>query len=107
MVDKAVGGYGRIDFAFNNAGIGGPLGVPTAAYDEEIWDRVIAINLKGVWLCMKYEIRQMLKQGAGTIVNTSSGAGLKGSRNVGTAYTDRKHGVVGLTKNAALDYSRN
>jgi len=106
MVDKVVDVYGSLDYAFNNAGIGGRLFVPTADYVEEIWDRVIAINLKGVWLCMKYEIRQMLKQGAGAIVNTSSGAGLVGSRNVGAAYAASKHGVLGLTKTAALEYAR-
>jgi NAD(P)-dependent dehydrogenase (short-subunit alcohol dehydrogenase family) len=107
MVDKIVGVYSRLDFAFNNAGIGGSLFVPTADYSEEHWDKVIDINLKGVWLCMKYEIRQMLKQGGGAIVNTSSGAGLVGSRFVGPAYTASKHGVLGLTKTAALEYARN
>ena len=107
MVHKAIEVYGRLDCAFNNAGIGGKLFTPIADYSEEDWDRLIAINLKGVWLCMRYEIRQMLKQGGGTIVNTSSGAGLVGSRFAGAAYSASKHGVLGLTKTAALEYARN
>jgi NAD(P)-dependent dehydrogenase (short-subunit alcohol dehydrogenase family) len=106
MVDKAVEVYGRLDCAFNNAGIGGTLFTPIAEYSEEAWDRLMNINLKGVWLCMKYEIRQMLKQGGGAIVNTSSGAGLVGSRFAGAAYSASKHGVLGLTKTAALEYAR-
>lgn len=107
MVYKAIEVYGRLDFAFNNAGIGGVLFTPTADYSEEAWDQLIDINLKGVWLCMKYEIRQMLKQGGGAIVNTSSSAGLVGSRSAGAAYSASKHGVLGLTKTAALEYARN
>jgi NAD(P)-dependent dehydrogenase (short-subunit alcohol dehydrogenase family) len=76
-----------------------------ADYPEDIWDRVIDINLKGVWLCMKYEIQQMLKQGGGVIVNTSSASGLTGARGV-SAYVASKHGIVGLTKAAALEYAR-
>jgi NAD(P)-dependent dehydrogenase (short-subunit alcohol dehydrogenase family) len=76
-----------------------------ADYAEEMWDEVIRINLKGVWLCMKYEIRQMLKQGNGVIVNTASVAGLVGSRLMGVAYSASKHGVVGLTRTAALEYA--
>ncbi len=83
MVDKAIEVYGQLDFAFNNAGIGGSHFTPTVSYSEETWDRVIEINLKGVWLCMKYEIHQMLKQGGGAIVNTSSVAGLVGARFAG------------------------
>jgi NAD(P)-dependent dehydrogenase (short-subunit alcohol dehydrogenase family) len=100
----AVDLYGRIDFAHNNAGISGSQAL-MADYSEEVWDRVIAINLKGVWLCMKYELQQMLKQGGGAIVNTSSVAGLKGSQGV-SAYVASKHGIVGLTKAAALEYAR-
>jgi NAD(P)-dependent dehydrogenase (short-subunit alcohol dehydrogenase family) len=104
MVDGAVENYGQLDFAFNNAGIEGDLASVTR-YTEENWDRVVNINLKGVWLCMKYEIPQMLKQGGGAIVNTSSTAGLTG---IGSnpAYVASKHGVVGLTKAAALTYAK-
>lgn len=104
MVRAAVETYGRLDFAHNNAGVSGPQ-APVAEYSEETWDRVIAINLKGVWLCMKYELQQMVRQGGGTIVNTSSVAGLKGSQGV-SAYVASKHGIVGLTRAAALEYAR-
>lgn len=104
LVAATVETYGRIDFAFNNAGIAGAQAM-LADYPEESWDRVIDINLKGVWLCMKYEIQQMLKQDGGVIVNTSSTAGETGSRGV-AAYVASKHGVVGLTKAAALEYAR-
>ncbi|MCX5998182.1 MAG: SDR family oxidoreductase [Chloroflexi bacterium] len=103
MIQKVVGAYGRLDCAFNNAGIDGPL-ASVAKYAEESWDRVININLKGVWLCMKYEIPQMRKQGGGAIVNTSSIAGLVGQGPV--AYVASKHGVVGITKAAALEYAK-
>ncbi len=104
MVKRAVDTYGRLDCAFNNAGIEGAL-QPTSEYDEAMWDRVISINLKGVWLCMKYEIPQMLKQGSGAIVNTASAAGLVGVQGL-SAYTAAKHGVNGLTKTAALEYAK-
>ena len=104
MINKAVETYGQLDCAFNNAGIEGTL-TTTAAYTEEDWDRVININLKGVWLSMKYEIPQMLKQGSGAIVNTASVAGLVGALN-SPAYGASKHGVVGLTKTAALEYAK-
>ena len=102
MVIKAVEEYGRLDCAFNNAGIlgGGSLTECT----EEDWDLVMDVNLKGVWLCLKYEILQMLKQGGGCIVNTASVAGLVGFA-AATPYTTSKHGVVGLTKTAALQYA--
>jgi NAD(P)-dependent dehydrogenase (short-subunit alcohol dehydrogenase family) len=103
-VTNAVTTYGRLDCAFNNAGIGGP-GRLTHEYNEEEWNRVISINLTGVWLCMKAEITQMLKQGSGVIVNTSSIMGLTGAIRV-PAYTAAKHGVAGLTKAAALEYGR-
>jgi NAD(P)-dependent dehydrogenase (short-subunit alcohol dehydrogenase family) len=107
LITKAIDTYGRLDWAHNNAGFGGDL-VLTADYSEETWDRVIDINLKAVWLCMKSEIPQMLKQGGGSIVNTSSIAGLGGmpvgARN--PAYIASKHGVVGLTKVAALQYAQ-
>jgi NAD(P)-dependent dehydrogenase (short-subunit alcohol dehydrogenase family) len=103
-VNKVVATYGRLDCAFNNAGISGELG-PTAECTEENWDRIIAIDLKGVWLCMKYEILQMLKQGSGAIVNTASNFGLVGCE-AQPAYTASKHGVVGLTKTAALEYAK-
>jgi NAD(P)-dependent dehydrogenase (short-subunit alcohol dehydrogenase family) len=105
LVAKAVSAYGRLDCAFNNAGIEG-IGALTHKCTMENWNRVIAINLTGVWLCMKAEIAQMLEQGAGgAIVNTSSLAGLAGSKG-GPAYVASKHGVVGLTKTAALEYGR-
>ncbi|MBV8357896.1 MAG: SDR family oxidoreductase [Deltaproteobacteria bacterium] len=107
-VDSAVAdvlaAYGRLDCAFNNAGIGG-AGRLTHEYSEEEWNRVISTNLTGVWLCMKAEITQMLKQGGGAIVNTSSIMGLTGAIRV-PAYTAAKHGVAGLTKAAALEYGR-
>src|ERR1700722_14787960 len=105
MVAKAVATYGRLDCAFNNAGIDGKAG-RTHECTEENWARVMAINLTGVWLCMKAEIDQLLKQGnGGAIVNTSSDAGLIGVSGM-PAYVAAKHGVAGLTKAAALEYGR-
>jgi NAD(P)-dependent dehydrogenase (short-subunit alcohol dehydrogenase family) len=103
-VARAVAHFGRLDCAFNNAGIGG-AGRLTHEYSIEEWNRVIAINLTGVWLCMRAEIAQMLKQKSGAIVNTSSIMGLTGAIRV-PAYTAAKHGVAGLTKAAALEYAR-
>jgi NAD(P)-dependent dehydrogenase (short-subunit alcohol dehydrogenase family) len=104
MVNKAVETWGRLDCAHNNAGIAEPR-VLTADLAEETWDRIINVNLKGMWLCLKYEILQMLKQGGGAIVNTSSVIGLVAVRHQ-PAYIASKHGVVGLTKAAALEYAR-
>lgn len=103
MVQQAVVTYGRLDCAFNNAGVGEPLRRVHKA-TEDNWDRVMATNLKGVYLCMKYEIPCMLKQGKGAIVNTSSLAGIKGLSGQ-AAYVASKHGVMGLTKAAALEYA--
>src|SRR6202162_3579324 len=103
LVRKTIEAYGRLDCAFNNAGIEGQFS-STPECTLENWQRVIAINLSGVFYCMKYEIPQMLKTGGGTIVNTSSIAGLAGIANT-AAYTAAKHGVVGLTKTAALEFS--
>ena len=104
MVESAVATYGRLDFAHNNAGIEGIAG-PCVACTEENWDRTININLKGVFLCCKYEIPEMLKAGGGSIVNTSSVAGLVGFGGI-PAYTASKHGVAGLPKTLALDYAK-
>ncbi|MGD0825568.1 MAG: SDR family oxidoreductase [Terriglobales bacterium] len=104
LVRKTVEKYGRLDVAFNNAGIEG-VWVPIALQSENDWDRTIAINLKGVWLCLKYEIRQMLKQGGGAIVNMASIAGLAGTAGA-AAYVASKHGVLGLTKTAALENAK-
>lgn len=104
LVDKTVETYGRLDYAHNNAGIEGAMS-SIVDCTEETWDSTININLKGVWLCMKYEIPQMLKQGGGAIVNTASVAGLVGFGGL-PAYVASKHGVAGLTKTAALEYSK-
>jgi NAD(P)-dependent dehydrogenase (short-subunit alcohol dehydrogenase family) len=104
LIAACVTNYGGLDYAVNNAGIEGTPFTLAAEYEEEIWDKVIDINLKGVWLCMKYEIPEMLKHGQGAIVNMSSVAGLKGGR-MGVAYHATKHGVVGLTKAAAIEYA--
>ena len=104
MVNKTVETYGRLDGAFNNAGIEGKM-TDTVDYPEDVFDRIMAINLKGVWLCMKYEIPAMLKAGGGSIVNTASGAGLVGVPQL-SAYNASKHGVVGLTKTAALEFAQ-
>jgi NAD(P)-dependent dehydrogenase (short-subunit alcohol dehydrogenase family) len=103
-LDETVKTFGRLDFAFNNAGIEYAF-KPAAEITEEEWDRIIDIDLRGVFLCMKHEIPLMLKQGGGAIVNTSSGAGVKGFKG-GASYVAAKHGVVGLTKAAALDYAQ-
>lgn len=104
MVRKTVEKYGRLDVAFNNAGVEGGW-VPLAEQTEETWDYVHGINLKGVWLSLKYEIQQMLKQGGGgAIVNMSSVAGLIGAPGAGI-YIASKHGVLGLTKTAAIEYA--
>lgn len=103
MVKTVVATYGRLDFAHNNAGILGTLAM-TVECTEENWEAVIGVNLKGVWLCMKHEIPQMLTQGGGAIVNTSSVDGLVGARNR-PAYVASKHGVIGLTKAAMLEYT--
>jgi NAD(P)-dependent dehydrogenase (short-subunit alcohol dehydrogenase family) len=100
-VKKTVDTYGRLDCAFNNAGVAIPG--TTVECSEEDWDRVLSVNLKGVWLCMKYEISQMLTQEGGAIVNTSSAGGLIGTPGI-AAYTASKHGVVGLTRTAALEH---
>ncbi len=105
LVDHAVQTYGRLDLACNNAGISGPHLVFTADFPEEDWEKVIATNLTGVWLCMKYEIRQMLKQKGGAIVNVSSVAGLVGGW-FNSAYYASKHGVIGATKAAAVEYAK-
>jgi len=105
LLSQAVATYGRLDCAHNNAGISGGRHALTAEYPEETWHQVIAVNLTGVWLCMKYEIPQMLQQGGGVIVNTASVAGLIGGRGL-AAYVASKHGVVGLTKTAALEYAQ-
>jgi NAD(P)-dependent dehydrogenase (short-subunit alcohol dehydrogenase family) len=101
---QAIETFGRLDFAFNNAGVEQKL-APTAELAVEEWDRVIDIDMRGVFLCLKHEIPLMLKHGGGAIVNTSSGAEVKGFK-WETAYVAAKHGVVGLTKAAALDYAQ-
>jgi len=104
MINETVARYGRLDCAFNNAGIEGDIR-RTADVTEEDFDRIMAVNLKGVWLCLKYEIRQMLDQGGGVIVNTASVAGLVGTHSM-PVYGASKHAIVGLTKSAAVEYGR-
>jgi NAD(P)-dependent dehydrogenase (short-subunit alcohol dehydrogenase family) len=103
LIGATINAYDRLDFAFNNAGIEGET-APTAESTEANWDRVIDINLKGTWLCMRYEIPQMLRQGGGAIVNCSSIAGIIGFPGI-PAYTASKHGLLGLTRAAALEYA--
>ena len=102
-LDQTVEAFGRLDYAFNNAGAE-QQPKPTAEITEEEWDRIITINLRSVFLCLKYEIPLLLQHGGGAIVNTSSGAGVKVFGR-GAAYAAAKHGVIGLTKDAALDYA--
>ncbi len=102
-LDKTIEAFGRLDFAFNNAGVEQKV-APAAELDEAEWDRIVNTDLRGVFLCLKHEIPLMLKQGGGAIVNTSSGAGVKGFKGQ-AAYVSAKHGVVGLTNAAALDYA--
>jgi NAD(P)-dependent dehydrogenase (short-subunit alcohol dehydrogenase family) len=103
-VEQAVTVFGRIDAAFNAAGIDGEVGKMTADCSVENWHRVIGIDLTGVWYCMRHQIAQMLKQGGGAIVNCASTAGIRGAAFCG-AYSAAKHGVVGLTKAAGLEYA--
>jgi NAD(P)-dependent dehydrogenase (short-subunit alcohol dehydrogenase family) len=104
LVEAAVRAFGHLECACNNAGIGGTQ-TPTAEYPEEIWSRVLAVNLTGVWLCMKYEIPRMLSGGrGGAIVNMSSILGTVGFENA-SAYVAAKHGIIGLTRTAALEYA--
>ena len=105
LMDTAMSRWQRLDLAFNNAGIGGSAFVPLTEYAEKTWDDVIDINLKGVFLSMKYEIPHMLKSGGGAIVNMSSVAGLIGGP-VGIGYYASKHGVIGATKAAAMEYAQ-
>jgi NAD(P)-dependent dehydrogenase (short-subunit alcohol dehydrogenase family) len=103
FVDGAIARFGRLDCAFNNAGVDN-LHYPVGELPEEEWDRVIGINLKGTMFCLRYEIPRMLAQGGGAIVNASSVVGLIGSP-VSAAYISSKHGITGLTRSAALDYA--
>jgi NAD(P)-dependent dehydrogenase (short-subunit alcohol dehydrogenase family) len=104
LVAQTVAAYGRLDYAHNNAGIVGPL-VPLHEYPDDAWDRVLAVNLTGVFLCLKHEVRLMRGQGHGAIVNTASVAGLRGAPHL-PGYGASKHGVVGLTRAAATAYAK-
>ncbi len=104
MIAECVALYGGIDYAFNNAGISGDFS-PLADYDPETWNDVIAVNLTGIFLSMKYEIPEIIRRGGGAIVNLSSAAGIKSSSDVGPAYNASKHGIVGLSKGAAVQYA--
>ena len=103
MVDRTVAEFGRLDAAFNNAGVMAAI-VQTADSTREEWERVIGINLRGVWSCMKHELPQMVRQGGGAIVNCSSVGGFTGNPGI-PSYIASKHGVIGLTRTAALEYA--
>lgn len=103
LINTTVETFGRLDIGVNNAGIGGPA-AKTGEYSEQDWNRVIGVNLTGVWLCMKYELQQMIKQGGGVIVNMASILGWVGFATA-PAYVAAKHGILGLTKTAAIEYA--
>src|SRR5206468_3712225 len=103
MIEQTVSSFGRLDAAFNNAGVM-QRRLDTADISSDEWDRVMAINLRGVWSCMKYELREMLRQGSGAIVNCSSIGGMTGNPGI-PSYIASKHGVIGLTRTAALEYA--
>ncbi len=105
MVERTVAEFGRLDAAFNNAGVMARI-APMADTTDEEWDRVIGINLRGVWSCMKHELRQMQRKGSGVIVNNASVGALTGNPGIGS-YIASKHGVIGLTRTAALEYVKN
>ena len=104
LIKATIHTFGRLDYAVNNAGVS-MRPASTVEIDEAEWDRVISINLKSVWLCMKYEIPQMQKTGGGVVINVSSLAGIRGKEGT-LAYTASKHGVIGMTKTAALEYAK-
>jgi NAD(P)-dependent dehydrogenase (short-subunit alcohol dehydrogenase family) len=103
-VKQVVDRFGRLDVAFNNAGVENKA-APVHEIDLAEWDRILNINLRGTFVCMKHELAQMVKQGGGVIVNTSSGAGIRGVAG-GAAYATSKHAIIGLTRSAALDYAK-
>jgi NAD(P)-dependent dehydrogenase (short-subunit alcohol dehydrogenase family) len=105
LVNTAVDRYGSLDIAFNNAGIEGSADVATTDLEADEWRRVVNVNLTGVWLCLKYELRHMVNHGGGCIVNTSSTAGLEAAVHSGVAYSASKHGVIGLTRTAAKEFA--
>lgn len=103
-VDEVISRFGRLDIAFNNAGVENR---PAPLHEIEIteWDRILGVNLRGTFVCMKYEIAQMVRQGGGVVVNTSSGAGIRGVAG-GASYAASKHAIIGMTRSAALDYAK-
>jgi NAD(P)-dependent dehydrogenase (short-subunit alcohol dehydrogenase family) len=103
-VSRTIDTFGRLDIAFNNAGVENKA-ARVADIELEEWDRILDINLRGTFVCMKHELAQMVRQGSGVIVNTSSGAGIRGVAG-GASYAASKHAIIGLTKSAALDYAK-
>lgn len=103
-IGRVIERFGRLDIAFNNAGVENKA-APVAEIELDEWDRILDINLRGTFVCMKHELAQMVRQGGGVIVNTSSGAGVRGVAG-GASYAASKHAIIGLTKSAALDYAK-
>src|SRR6185312_10148639 len=103
-IAQAVKAFGRLDVAFNNAGVENKA-APVAEIELDEWDRILDINLRGTFLCMKHELAQMVRQGGGVVVNTSSGAGIRGVAG-GASYAASKHAIIGMTRSAALDYAK-